>query len=177
MKLTGRWVTLVCATTFITSGCVYSTIENTDFPQTSNAKLEKQDRQGTSEPSRYHDQSIRLWQDRPEYVALVDQTPVKRLRIVSAVAPDYPPGLRWGHVNGRVVVNFIVAADGRVEDARVIESSDMRFNDSAVAAVRKFTFLPALGANGPISSMETVPFDFWWSRRAHRKGTAQPSAR
>jgi TonB family protein len=139
---------------------------NTDAPQRANATLAKNDREGAP-PDPYRDQSLRLWRDRPEYVAIIDAPVVKRTRMISAVAPTYPLFLRLGHINGKVVVSFIVGIDGRVEDARVIESSDDRFNDSALEAMRKFTFIPAEGKQGPVREMHEQPFDFWWSAKAH----------
>jgi TonB family protein len=71
------------------------------------------------------------------------------------------------HVNAKVIVSFVVGVDGRVEDARVIESSDSRFDASALEAIRRFTFIPAEGVNGPTREIAMQPFNFWWSPKAH----------
>jgi TonB family protein len=147
-------------------GCTATTI-NTDAPQRANTTLARLDDQGDSTPSRYHDQEIRLWRDQPQYAALVDAPPpVKRMRMISAVAPAYPRWLRLAHVNGHVIVSFVVGVDGRVEDARIIESSDSRFNASALEAIRHFTFIPAEGLNGPTREIAMQPLSFWWSAKA-----------
>jgi TonB family protein len=104
---------------------------------------------------------IRLWRDKPEFVALADAPPpAKRMRLISAVAPKYPYMLHF-HVEATVVVSFVVGKDGRVEDARVVESSDSRFDSSAIDAILKFTWIPAEDSNGgPTREMAHMPFHF-----------------
>jgi TonB family protein len=85
--------------------------------------------------------------------------------MISAVSPVYPALLRLGHVNARVLVSFVVGTDGKVEAARILESSDIRFNDSVLEATRKFTFLPAQGADGPTRYLGLMPFIFWWDNK------------
>jgi TonB family protein len=157
-------------------GCTTTSI-NTDAAQRANATLDNLDKaDGPSPPSRYHDQEIRLWRDQPRYASLVDARPVKRMRMISAAAPHYPPLLRLGHVNAKVIVSFVVGDEGRVEDARVIESSDSRFDASALEAIRQFTFIPAEGVNGPTREIAMQPFDFWWSAKAHARDSTQNPA-
>ena len=84
--------------------------------------------------------------------------------------------LHLGHVNAKVFVSFVVGVDGRVEDARIIESSDSRFDDSALNAIRRFTFIPAEGVNGPTREIAMQPFDFWWSAKAHSGELSQNPA-
>lgn len=166
-RLTGRTLLAMTAAAGLLAGCV--TTLNTDAVERTNAALEKLDHTpGPAPPGRYHDQTIRLWQDQPQYAALVDAPPpAKRMRLISAVAPAYPPLLRLGHVNARVVVSFVVGPDGHVEAARVIESSDARFNDSSLTAIFGFTFIPPQGISGPAHELATLPFNFWWSPKAH----------
>jgi TonB family protein len=167
-----EWTTvtfIVVATAALVTGCATSV--NSDAPQRANAVLEGLDDSGASGSSKYHDQIDRLWRDRPEYVALADAPPPrKRIRMISAAAPVYPPVLRLSHINGKVVLSFVVGIDGRVEDARIVESSDLRFNGSALEAIRRFTFIPAEGPNGPMREMIWMPMSFWWSPKAHEGG-------
>jgi hypothetical protein len=81
--------------TALLGGCTTTSI-NTDAAQRTNAALERLDQTpGASPPSAYHDRELRLWQDQPQYAALVDGLPpVKRMRLISAVAPAYPPFMR-----------------------------------------------------------------------------------
>jgi len=87
--------------------------------------------------------------------------------MISAVAPAYPTILRLGHVNAKVSVSIVVGTDGRVEAARIFESSDSRFNDSVLEAVRQFTFIPAQGTDGPTRYIFWMPFNFEWDEKRH----------
>lgn len=148
------------APTMILSACYTSSI-NTDAVQRTNAALQDADQGISSAPPFPPDQIIRLWHDKPEYVALANAPPpAKRMRLISAVPPNYPYMLHF-HVETTVIVSFVVGKDGRVEDARVIESSDSRFNSSAIDAILKFTWIPAEDSTGgPAREMAHMPFHF-----------------
>lgn len=135
-----------------------------DVPASVNAEMDRRELGNDPGTGPYHDQILRLWRDKPDAAALLATKP-KRIRIISAVAPAYPMMLRLGHVNGRVVVTFIVGTDGRAEEARILESSDERFNDSVLEATRRFTFLPAEGPNGPVRDLIAMPLNFVWSKK------------
>jgi TonB family protein len=155
------------AVTALLQGCVVSRI-NPDATERANAAFERLDQTPSpSGRSKHYDQLQRLWQDQPQYARLLDTDPVKRVRMISAVAPAYPTLLRLGHVNANVLVSFVVGTDGRVEAARILESSDSRFNDSVVEATRKFTFLPAQGTDGPTRYIAQMPFAFRWDEKRH----------
>jgi TonB family protein len=151
--------------TALLQGCVVSRI-NPDATERANAYFERLDRTpGPSTRSVHYDQLKRLWQDQPQYALLLDADPVKRVRMITAVAPRYPALLRLGHVNANVLVSFVVGTDGLVEAARILESSDSRFNDSALEAVRQFTFIPAQGTDGPVRYIAQIPFGFRWDEK------------
>jgi TonB family protein len=159
--------------TALLQGCVVSRI-NPDATERANAYFEQLDRTpGPSERSKHYDQLRRLWQDQPQYVRLLDTDPVKRVRMISAVAPAYPTLLRLGHVNAKVLVSFVVSTDGRVEAARILESSDSRFNDSVLEATQQFTFLPAQGTDGPTRYIAQMPFNFQWDEKHHESPPPQ----
>ena len=44
------------------------------------------------------------------------------------------------HRPGRVVVTFLVSADGAVSNVKVVESNDAWYNDSAIETVSQFKF-------------------------------------
>ena len=144
-------------------GCVTSYVGNPEIVQQNNAKLAKRD-QGVPDPQRTsqedEDQLRRLWRDKPEYVALVGAKHSKTIRIVSIAAPRYPYWEAWAKKRAEVSVAFIVGVDGKVEDARVYESSDSRFDQPALDAMRQFIFIPAEGPSGPERSIEVQPFHF-----------------
>jgi TonB family protein len=160
----------------LTSGCTSDSKFANEWPAATNAKLAASEQQGHTGQSRYHEKLLRLWQDKPEYLALIDNQPPKRMRVISAVTPEYPFALQAWHVNGQVVVSFIVGTDGHTEDARVVESTDSRFDESALAAIKGFLFVPASGSDGPTRSMATVPFNYAWFAVAPAEPVKSPAS-
>lgn len=59
--------------------------------------------------------------------------------------PRYPPDLRAGGIEGDVVVELVVTAEGEVGAGtlRVLESSDRGFDEAALEAVGRLRFTPA----------------------------------
>jgi len=101
-----------------------------------------------------------VWHDKPQYAALPGAKHLKEVRMIHAVPAQWPSGLSPGEVDAKVDVSFVVGLDGRVEDARVIWSSDERFNASALEAIRLDTFTPAAGPNGAERAMYVRPYHF-----------------
>jgi TonB family protein len=62
------------------------------------------------------------------------------------VPPVYPPEALAEKVEGRVTVELTVTATGEVEDAHVVESTDARFDASALTAVQQWKYLPRIVA-------------------------------
>jgi TonB family protein len=150
------------------SACYYSSSINPDAAQRTNATLLKNELGTGSTPDTYPSEpQVRLWSDKPEYAGLPDAKHLKEMRLISAVAPDYPYWLHFAHVEANVSVCFVVGTDGRVEDARVIESSDARFDPSALDATWKFTWIPAQGAAGPEREMAVLTFNFRAPKKAN----------
>lgn len=58
------------------------------------------------------------------------------------VSPVYPVRMSQQGIEGYVVVEFDVMTNGRVSDARVVESSHKGFEKSALAAAMKMKFKP-----------------------------------
>jgi periplasmic protein TonB len=66
------------------------------------------------------------------------------LQLLSGAGPVYPPEARAEGVEGYVVVRYDVDDEGRVLNARVVESSpDGVFDQAAVRAVSSWRFRPA----------------------------------
>ena len=59
------------------------------------------------------------------------------------VAPEYPEAARQAKLEGEVVVEFVVEADGHVTQAEVKKTGDERLNASALAAVQRWVFVSA----------------------------------
>ncbi len=64
--------------------------------------------------------------------------------ITLKVDPEYPPGARADHVEGKVVLNLVVGADGYARDFTVQESPDPRLSESSIAAVQQWRFAPGM---------------------------------
>lgn len=87
------------------------------------------------------------------------------------VQPQYPAEAAKEKSEGQVTVEFIVEPDGRVTAATVKESTDARFDEAALAAVRQWVFLPAVEDGKTVRSALTVPVQF---SRAQLKQTQVP---
>ena len=149
--------------TFLLCGC-YTSSGSPDYAKQANHALsavEKDPKQGavTDEQKEI---MIRLWADKPPYVASIrDERIFKKMpRLVSSAVPAYPLMQLLAHVKATVVVSFIINPTGVVEAARVMESSDARFEQSAIDAVLKWKFLPAEFDDGPTIAVTAVPIVF-----------------
>jgi protein TonB len=67
---------------------------------------------------------------------------------------------RAAQLEGDVVVQAVVDANGRVTDARVLRTAHRLLNDAAIAAVRQYEYRPGLrnGVPSQFSVQETVAF-------------------
>ena len=75
--------------------------------------------------------------------------------------PVYPPILRRNGEEGRVVLRVLVTPDGSAADVRVLApSTSPLFDEAAMAAVRKWRFVPARRGDVPVPEWVQVPIDF-----------------
>ena len=87
-----------------------------------------------------------------------DQTSVELVETALSLAPivrnppAYPPGALAQGIEGHVQLEFDVTAAGVVENVSVVESSDSRFEEPAVRAVREWRYLPRIAAGKRASS-------------------------
>ncbi len=75
------------------------------------------------------------------------------------VMPEYPELARKNRVQGVVILEAIIGADGKVEDARVLRSSPL-LDQAALTAVRAWEYTPTLlnGKPTPVIMTVTVVF-------------------
>lgn len=78
---------------------------------------------------------------------------------ITKSSPEYPDLAREAGVDGTVMVQALVGKDGQVKDTRVVKSIPM-LDASAVAAVKKWVFKPALSNNKPVAVWVAVPVRF-----------------
>lgn len=81
-------------------------------------------------------------------------------QVVSQPAPNFPPNLRDGLDEGVVVVNFIVDAEGRVREPRVVSSTAQEFERTAVEGVQRWKFNPGMKGGRKVATMMEVPLRF-----------------
>lgn len=85
-------------------------------------------------------------------------------QMIKKVNPEYPPlALKTG-IEGNVVVQILVDANGKVRKARVEKSDCQIFENAAIDAAMRTTFIPALMNGHPVMVWMTIPFKFRLSR-------------
>jgi RNA polymerase sigma factor (sigma-70 family) len=57
-------------------------------------------------------------------------------------APVYPAALRAAGIQGSVVVSFVIDTNGKVQDARAVQSTHHEFEEAAIAAIKEWQFDP-----------------------------------
>ena len=82
-------------------------------------------------------------------------------RLVKDVKPRYTPETLRNGVQGTVVMEVVVARDGRPSHIQVIRSLHPELDDEAVAAVGKWRFEPGRLAGEPVDVLVTIMLDFW----------------
>jgi protein TonB len=84
----------------------------------------------------------------------------KRPEPMSQVAPAYPAELRKAKTEGVVTLLFLLSEEGRVEDARVENSSRPEFEKPALDAIRKWRFRPGMKDGQPVRTYLRMPMRF-----------------
>jgi len=82
---------------------------------------------------------------------------------VHHVAPIYPRMAQEARVDGLVILEAVIAADGRVQDVRVLRSKPL-LDQAAVDAVRQWRFTPTLLNGIPVPVIMTVTVNFELTR-------------
>jgi protein TonB len=80
-------------------------------------------------------------------VGQIDQAPTPRAQ----VRPLYPPRARLHRIEGWVDLEFVVTAEGAVEDLRVLQTHpDDTFTRSALQSAARWTFNPGRHEGQPV---------------------------
>ena len=93
--------------------------------------------------------------DEPVSINSVQELPVP----INTPSPVYPDLARSGDVEGQVRVQALITRDGKVAQVRVIEGN-LVLHEAAVAAVKQWTFKPALQQHKPVAVWVEIPLDF-----------------
>jgi protein TonB len=86
----------------------------------------------------------------------LDQQPVAKFQS----RPQYPFEMRRAGIAGEVTVDFIVDANGDVQNAYAIKSSQREFEAAAVQAVSKWKFKPGRKGGRNVNTHMQVPIVF-----------------
>lgn len=88
--------------------------------------------------------------------------------LIRRVEPEYTKDARKGGLEGRVVLEAIIAADGSVENIRVLKSATYSLDQFAMNAVRQWRYKPALCGDRPVRVYLTVTVTFSLNRGKKR---------
>lgn len=80
--------------------------------------------------------------------------------VLTQARPQYPFELRRAGISGEALIDFVVNSEGRVQNAFALRATDVLFAESALAAVRQWTFRPGLLNGQPINTHMQVPIVF-----------------
>lgn len=80
--------------------------------------------------------------------------------LIREVKPDYSEDARRRGIEGDVVMEIVVEANGRVGNVRVLRGLGSGLDERAVAAVRQWLFQPATRRGSPVSVMVEVAMEF-----------------
>lgn len=72
----------------------------------------------------------------------------------------YPRRARQAGIEGRVIVQFVVSADGTVTDAKVARGVHPLLDEEALRAVRQMTFEPGMQRGEPVPVRMSLPVTF-----------------
>jgi len=89
--------------------------------------------------------AVRAWPPRPVSTVITETLntiPDGPLVAFVRVQPVYPARAQADGIEGYVIVQFNVGADGTVSDVVVVESSDSMFESAAIRAAERFRFKP-----------------------------------
>ena len=75
-------------------------------------------------------------------------------------SPQYPYSLQQSKTKGRVVVEFVLDANGKVHRARAIKSTHREFEAPAIQCVQRSTWNPAAKDGQPVACKIRIPIDF-----------------
>ncbi|HEY0591723.1 MAG TPA: TonB family protein [Thermoanaerobaculia bacterium] len=96
---------------------------------------------------------------------------VKPPKVLTRVDPTYPEEARKERVQGIVIVEALIGADGVLKDVKALKELPYGLTEAAVDAVRQWTFAPALkdGKPVPVAFNLTINFKLDGGKKAAEK--------
>ena len=82
--------------------------------------------------------------------------------MITKTKPVYPELARKASIEGVVYLDILVDKEGKVRDIQVLKGSgtNVGFEESAVQAVKQWTFSPAIQNGKPVACWLTQPIKF-----------------
>jgi protein TonB len=95
-----------------------------------------------------------------------DQVEKQVSLVPGSASPRFPEALRLAGVEGRVVAQFVVDVEGRVEapTVRLVHSDNPLFDEAVLVALARMQFTPAEIAGRKVRQLVEMPFVFALSR-------------
>ncbi len=75
-------------------------------------------------------------------------------------APQYPDIAEKMRIEGKVIIEVTVDAQGKAIQAKVVRSTSDVFDEASIEAAMKSTYKPAMMSTGPVTAKVLVPFTF-----------------
>lgn len=92
----------------------------------------------------------RILAENPDAWLELKQTKVPP-KVRNTIPPQYPFELKKTGITGRVMVEFDVTKSGTPTNFKIIQSDHELFSESAVAALQRWTFYPAMVNGKPVN--------------------------
>ena len=101
---------------------------------------------------------LSAFQNRSVYHAGVDG--VSAPSVTYKVNPSYAPEAKEAKIQGGVVIEAVVTAQGRAEDIQVVQSLDAGLDANAVASIGQWLFTPGMKDGQPVDVAVTIEINF-----------------
>ncbi len=76
------------------------------------------------------------------------------------VEPDYPKSAKRAQIEGRVILQITIDAEGNVTDVKVLRDAPMGLTEAAVKAAKQWKYSPAIMNGEPVGVRKTVTVNF-----------------
>ena len=99
---------------------------------------------------------------------MLERDVAERPRVLMIADLKYPADLRMMGIQGRVVLQFVIGLDGRVEPRTItlVSADDVGFISPAREALVTARFRPGRVGGRPVRTLANLPFDFKIRRRS-----------
>lgn len=80
--------------------------------------------------------------------------------LLKQVRPNYTADALRTRIQGRVLLELVVRADGTPGDVRIVHALDPGLDEEAIVAVRQWRFTPGRLSDTPVNVLVTIVLDF-----------------